>query len=123
MTKLLELLQARLVVSLALNETVALLGFVLAFPRPARLVERVRVLVPQLAALALLLALAVACSFRGGDFTPMAKEPETSCSREAAEICKEKLGSADIGNCIAREKYRCELLEQEQAKDPAKPAP
>ncbi|HKC50821.1 MAG TPA: hypothetical protein VKF60_08515 [Myxococcota bacterium] len=146
LTRLLELAQVRLVVSLALNETVALLGFLLAFlnrepsrfwpflgvalalnalafPRPARLVERVRELVPQLGTLALLLALGVACSFRGGDFTPMAKEPETPCSREAEAICKEKLGSADIGNCVAREKYRCELLEQEQAKDPAKPAP
>jgi len=61
-----------------------------------------------------LLAALPACSFRGGDFTPMKKEPETPCSREAEEICKEKLGSADIGNCVAREKYRCEVLEQEQ---------
>lgn len=67
-----------------------------------------------------LLAALCACSFRGGDFTPLAKEPETPCSREAEEICKEKLGSADIGNCVAREKYRCELLEQEQQKE--KPA-
>jgi hypothetical protein len=80
---------------------------------------------PGRATFAALLALAVGCSFRGGDFTPLAKEPETPCSREAAEICKEKLGSADIGNCIAREKYRCELLEQENKdKDGAEsPAP
>jgi hypothetical protein len=149
LTKLLGLVQVPFVVSLALNEVVALLGYVLAFlhrepsrfwpflgvalalnalafPRPARLVARVRELVPQLAALALLLALAAGCSFRGGDFTPLAKEPETPCSREAHEICKEKLGSADIGNCVAREKYRCELLEQEKEKqgtDTPKPAP
>jgi hypothetical protein len=102
-------------VALALNA--------LAFPRPARLVERVRELVPRLATLALLLALAIGCSFRGGDFTPMAKEPETPCSKEAEGICKEKLGSADIGNCVAREKYRCELLEQEQSKEPEKSPP
>ena len=70
-------------------------------------------------ALALLLALGAACSFRGGDYTPMKKEPETPCSREAQELCKEKLGSADLGNCIAREKYRCEVMEQEQEKQPA----
>jgi hypothetical protein len=68
------------------------------------------------AALAVALAFGAACSFRGGDFTPMQKEPETPCSKEAEEICKEKLGSADIGNCLAREKYRCEVLEQEQDK-------
>ena len=72
--------------------------------------------------LALLLALVAACSFRGGDFTPLAKEPETPCLLEAREICKEKLGSADIGTCIAREKYRCEVLEQEKASE-QKPAP
>jgi len=76
---------------------------------------------PRLA-LATLLALGAACSFRGGDFTPMAKEPDTPCYREATEICKEKLGSADLGNCIAREKYRCEVVEQEQQKDPNAPA-
>ena len=65
-------------------------------------------------AVALALAAGAACSFRGGDFTPMPKEPETPCSREADEICKDKLGSADIGNCRAREKYRCELMEQQQ---------
>ena len=64
------------------------------------------------------LAALCACSFRGGDFTPMPKEPETPCSKEAQEICKEKLGSADIGNCVAREKYRCELLEEESKKSP-----
>jgi hypothetical protein len=73
--------------------------------------------------LGLLLALTTACSFRGGDFTPLAKEPETPCSKEAEAICKEKLGSADIGNCVAREKYRCELLEQEQQKESQAPAP
>ena len=36
-----------------------------------------------------------ACSFRGGDFTPMQKEPDTACYKEAKEICKDKLGSAD----------------------------
>ena len=61
-----------------------------------------------------LFAALTACSFRGGDFTPLAKEPETPCSKEAEELCKEKLGSADIGNCMAREKYRCEVLEQEE---------
>ncbi|MFI5316295.1 MAG: hypothetical protein ACHQ6T_11385 [Myxococcota bacterium] len=70
---------------------------------------------------AAVLALAAACSFRGGDYTPLAKEPETPCLLEAQDICKEKLGSADIGNCVAREKYRCELLEQEKAGEP-KPA-
>ena len=69
------------------------------------------------------LAVSLGCSFRGGDFTPQAKEPETPCSREAEGICKEKLGSADIGNCVAREKYRCELMEQEKASDPNAPAP
>jgi hypothetical protein len=59
-----------------------------------------------------------ACSFRGGDFTPMPKEPDTPCAREAQEICKDKLGSADLGNCIAREKYRCEVMEQEGQKKP-----
>jgi len=73
-----------------------------------------------LAAFALPFALAVGlgCSFRGGDFTPLAKEPETPCSKEAQEICKDKLGSADIGNCVAREKYRCELVEQDQREHP-----
>jgi hypothetical protein len=148
LTKLLALVQVPFIVSLALNETVALLGYVLAFlhrepsrlwpflgvalalnalafPRPAQLVARVRELVPQLATLALLLALSVGCSFRGGDFTPMPKEPDTPCSREAQEICKEKLGSADLGNCLARERYRCELLEQEnkEGTDAPKPAP
>ena len=73
-------------------------------------------------ATALWLALSLACSFRGGDYTPMAKEPDTPCSREAEGICKDKLGSADIGNCVAREKYRCELMEQQQS-DPNAPAP
>lgn len=72
---------------------------------------------------ALGLALSLACSFRGGDFTPMPREPDTPCSREAEGICKEKLGSADIGNCVAREKYRCELMEQEKQSDPNAPAP
>ena len=74
--------------------------------------------------LALVLALGAACSFRGGDFTPMAKEPETPCLKEANEICKEKLKSADIGNCVAREKYRCELEEQQEKESPpATPGP
>jgi hypothetical protein len=68
--------------------------------------------------LALLLALAAGCSFRGGDFTPLKKEPETPCLLEAQEICKEKLGSADMGTCVAREKYRCEVLEQEKSAEP-----
>lgn len=146
LTKLLELVHVPFVVSLAQNEAVALFGFVLgflhrepsrfwpflgaalllnalAFPRPAQLVARVRELVARLAALALLVALVAGCSFVGGDFTPLAKEPETPCSRDAEEICKEKLGSADIGNCVAREKYRCELLEQEQQKGAESPAP
>jgi hypothetical protein len=129
-----------LVGSLALSEAVALVGFafaflsndmtrfspflgaglalnLLAFPRPRALLERLRELCPQLAAFALLLAVLSACSFRGGDFTPMPKEPETPCSREAEEICKGKLGSADIGNCLAREKYRCELQEQNAQPD------
>jgi hypothetical protein len=66
--------------------------------------------------LALTLALGAACSFRGGDFTPMPKDPETPCSKEAEEICKEKLGSADLKTCVAREKYRCEVMEQEGGK-------
>ena len=68
-------------------------------------------------ALALLAALA-ACSFRGGDFAPLAKEPETKCSREAEEFCKENLGSADLATCIKRETYRCELLEEQSAPEP-----
>jgi len=71
--------------------------------------------------LALALALGAACSFRGGDFTPMPKEPETPCVKEANEICKEKLKSADIGNCVAREKYRCELEEQQEKESPPTP--
>jgi hypothetical protein len=66
----------------------------------------------------LLIALVAGCSFRGGDFTPLAKEPETPCLVEARDICKEKLGSADIGTCVAREKYRCEVVEQEKASEP-----
>jgi len=57
-----------------------------------------------------------ACSFRGGDFTPQQQEPDTECYREAKEICKDKLGSADLGNCIARENYRCEVMQQEGQK-------
>ncbi len=68
-------------------------------------------------ALALLSALA-ACSFRGGDFAPLAKEPETECSRAAEEFCKENLGSADLATCIKRETYRCELLEEQSAPEP-----
>lgn len=134
-------MQGGFIASLAVHEAVALLGFVVAFvyreparywpfllaalvlnlmvlPRPQALLARARELCPQLVGLALLLAFA-ACSFRGGDFTPMPKEPETPCLQEAKEICKEKLKSADIGNCVAREKYRCELQEQHEA--PATP--
>jgi len=63
-----------------------------------------------------LLLVSGACSFRGGDFTPTPKEPDTQCYREAKEICKDKLGSADLGNCIARENYRCEVMQQEGQK-------
>jgi hypothetical protein len=64
------------------------------------------------------LALAVAlvcgaCSFRGGDFAPMAKEPETACSKQAEAFCKEHLGSENLAACVKREKYRCELLQQD----------
>lgn len=98
MTKRVALGQVPRIVSLALQRTVAWVG--------------------------LALAVGAGCSFRGGDFTPMAKEPETPCSKEAEAICKEKLGSADIGNCVARERYRCELLEQEgQTKSDSEPAP
>ena len=64
----------------------------------------------------LLLGVGAGCSFRGGDNAPLAKEPETPCSRQAAEFCKENLGSADLATCIKREKYRCELLEQQGEK-------
>jgi len=67
-----------------------------------------------------LLALCGGCSFRGGDFAPLAKEPETPCSRAAEDFCKENLGSADLTSCIKRETYRCELLEQ-QGDKPAEP--
>lgn len=60
-----------------------------------------------------LLGVVAGCSFRGGDFTPLAKEPETKCSRAAEEFCKENLGSADLATCIKRETYRCELLEEQ----------
>jgi hypothetical protein len=60
-----------------------------------------------------LLVLVAGCSFRGGDFAPLAKEPETKCSRAAEEFCKENLGSADLATCIKRETYRCELLEEQ----------
>ena len=68
---------------------------------------------------ALLLAAALliaGCSFRGGDFTPLAKEPETPCSRQAEAFCKENLGSADLATCVKRETYRCELLEEQGEK-------
>ena len=61
-----------------------------------------------------LIWLVVGCSWTGGDYAPLAKEPETECSRAAEEFCKENLGSADLATCIKREKYRCELLEHEQ---------
>ncbi len=60
-----------------------------------------------------IVALSAGCSFRGGDFTPLAKEPETPCSRHAEAFCKENLGSADLATCVKRETYRCELLEQQ----------
>jgi hypothetical protein len=66
-------------------------------------------------ALGLLAALA-GCSFRGGDFAPLAKEPETKCSLEAEAFCKDNLGSADLATCIKRETYRCELLEEQSQK-------
>ena len=137
-------MQSGFIISLALHEAVALIGFVSAYlygepsrfwpffgtamalnllviPRPLALLERARALCPQVAGLALLLALCAACSFVGGDFTPMKAEPETPCLKEANEICKEKLKSADIGNCVAREKYRCELQEQQEKEKPANP--
>ena len=136
-------MQGGLIVSLALHEAIALIGFVafvygeparfspflgaalalnlLVMPRPLALLERARALCPQIAGLAILLALCAACSFVGGDFTPLKTEPETPCLKEANEICKEKLKSADIGNCVAREKYRCELQEQEEKAKPATP--
>ncbi|MBM4337188.1 MAG: hypothetical protein FJ108_14995 [Deltaproteobacteria bacterium] len=61
-------------------------------------------------------ALTAGCSFRGGDFTPLATEPETPCSRQAEAFCKENLGSADLSTCVKREKYRCELLEEQGEK-------
>jgi len=129
------------IVSLSIHQAIVLVGFVaalltkdpmrmlpflavalmldaLVFPAPARLFARARELVPQLGSLLVLIGLlsSVACSFRGGDYTPMKKEPETPCSREAEGICKEKLGSADFPTCVAREKYRCEVVEEEQQK-------
>jgi hypothetical protein len=137
------------IISLAIHEAIVLVGFfaarlssdpmrmlpflavalmldALVFPAPARLFARARELVPQLGSLLMLVGLlsSLACSFRGGDYTPMKKEPETPCSREAEEICKEKLGSADFPTCVAREKYRCEVVEEEQQKqgqDPNQP--
>ena len=137
-------MQTGLLISLALHEAVGLIGFAIAYlygepsrfwpffasalalnllviPRPLAQLERARALCPQIAGLALLLALCAACSFTGGDFTPMKTEPETPCLLEANEICKEKLKSADIGNCVAREKYRCELQEQQEKEKPATP--
>ena len=134
-------MQTSLIISLALHEAVALIGSTQAFlyrepsrywpflatalalnlmvmPKPLALLERARALCPQVGGLALLLALCAACSFVGGDFTPMKSEPETPCLKEANEICKEKLKSADIGNCVAREKYRCELEEQQEKEHP-----
>ena len=67
-----------------------------------------------------LLVSSAGCSFRGGDFAPLAKEPETKCSRVAEDFCKENLGSADLSTCIKRETYRCELLEEQGE---AKPEP
>ncbi len=71
--------------------------------------------------LLVLLSSIAACSFRGGDFAPLAVEPETKCSRAAEDFCKENLGSADLSTCIKRETYRCELLEQEEATKPTVP--
>ena len=85
----------------------------------ARFLERVKQRVPALLVMLLLGFLtSAACSFRGGDFTPMPQEAQTPCVKEAEQICKDKLGSADFGNCKAREKYRCEVMEEEQKKDP-----
>lgn len=75
---------------------------------------------PHLPTLLCVLALA-ACSFRGGDFAPLAKEPETPCSRQAEEFCKENLSSENHAACVKREKYRCELLEEEQPKSDGQP--
>jgi hypothetical protein len=61
-----------------------------------------------------LIGFVLGCSFTGGDYAPLAKEPDTPCSIQAEQFCKENLGSADLATCIKREKYRCELLEQEQ---------
>jgi hypothetical protein len=144
--------QSNMIISLAIHQAIVMVGFVtgflahdamralpflaialmldaLVFPAPARLFSRARELVPRLGSLAVLIALlsSLACfSFRGGDYTPEKKEPETPCSREAEQICKEKLGSADIKTCIAREKYRCEVVqeeEQKQQQDPNSPKP
>ena len=71
--------------------------------------------------LALGIMLQAICSFRGGDFAPIPTEPETPCLKEANEICKDKLKATDMGNCVAREKYRCELEEQ-QPKDAPTPS-
>ena len=70
----------------------------------------------RVASVLVLLGVAAGCSFRGGDFAPLAKEPETECSRAAEEFCKENLGSADLATCIKRETYRCELLEEQAGK-------
>jgi hypothetical protein len=66
-----------------------------------------------------LIGLVVGCSWTGGDYAPLAKEPDTQCSIQAESFCKENLGSADLATCIKREKYRCELLEQEQSEKAA----
>ena len=68
-----------------------------------------------LASLSLSFFWLVGCSWTGGDYAPLAKEPDTPCSLQAEDFCKENLGSADLATCIKREKYRCELLEQEQS--------
>lgn len=70
-------------------------------------------------ALLVLLGSTAACSFTGGDYAPLAKDPETPCSREAEAFCKANLGSADLATCVKRETYRCELLEQQQGEKPA----
>jgi hypothetical protein len=69
-------------------------------------------------AVLVVLCCAAACSFRGGDFAPESKEPETPCSLEAESFCKGSLSSADLATCVKRETYRCELLEQQQSEKP-----
>ena len=39
--------------------------------------------------------------------------PVGTSVRKAEAFCKEHLGSENLAACVKREKYRCELLEQE----------